>query len=332
MKNVLVTGSEGFIGSHLVENLLKSGLNVRCFIKYNSFNSWGWLDTLPKRIRKSLDVYPGDVCDFNCLKNALSGCDTVFHLAALITIPYSYTASESYVETNIRGTLNLLRASLELGIKKVIVTSTSEVYGSAQYVPIDEKHPLNAQSPYAASKIGADQLAMSFYYSFGLPVSIVRPFNTYGPRQSARAVIPSIITQIASGNKELKIGTLTTSRDFNFIEDTISGFTSVGKSDKTVGEVINIGSGSAFTIIETVKNISELMGRKVKIIEEKKRLRPENSEVDRLLCDNRKAKLLSGWIPKYGAEDGFKRGLKKTIKWFLNPDNQKFYKSDTYNY
>jgi len=332
MKNVLVTGSEGFIGSHLVENLLRSGVNVRCFVKYNSFSSWGWLDTFPDNIKKSLDVYPGDICDFNCVKNALKGCDTVFHLAALITIPYSYTASESYVETNIRGSLNVLRASLELAIKKIIFTSTSEVYGSAQYVPIDEKHPLNAQSPYAASKIGADQMAMSFYYSFGLPVSIVRPFNTYGPRQSARAVIPSIITQILSGKKELKIGSLKTSRDFNFIEDTINGFIAAEKSSKTVGQVINIGSGNEYTIFKTVEIITELLGSNIKIIGEKKRLRPENSEVDRLLCNNNKAKLIAGWIPEYATEKGFRRGLEKTIKWFLIKENQEYYKSNIYNY
>lgn len=331
MRKALVTGSDGFIGSHLVESLLRKGVDVRAFVYYNSFNSWGWLDTFPEKTKKDLDVFTGDVRDFNCVKKAMTGCDAVFHLAALIAIPYSYTASESYVETNMKGTLNIVRAALDLSVGKVVHTSTSEVYGTAQYVPIDEKHPLNAQSPYAASKTGADQLAMSFYHTFELPVTIVRPFNTYGPRQSARAVIPTIITQIANGGKNVKLGSLEPTRDFNYVEDTVSGFISAGESPKSAGEVINIGSGYEFSIGETALLISEIMGKKVGIVGEEQRIRPENSEVERLLCDNTKARKLLNWKPRYAGKEGFKLGLKNTIKWFSNPKNLRNYKSGIYN-
>lgn len=331
MKKVLVTGSDGFIGSHLAETLADQGYDVRAFVLYNSFNSWGWLDSLPENKKKKIDVVAGDVRDFNCVRKAVQGCDTVFHLAALIAIPYSYTAQESYVDTNMKGTLNVLRACMDEKVAKLVHTSTSEVYGTAQTVPIDEKHPLNAQSPYAASKVGADQLAMSFHYSFGLPVSIVRPFNTFGPRQSARAVIPTIITQIANGAKTIKLGSLSPKRDFNFVLDTVGGFIAAAKSAKSIGEIINIGSGQNFTVGETVALIAEAMGVDIKITEEKQRIRPKNSEVEVLLCDNSKAGKLLNWKPKYAGKDGFKKALAISADWFSNPKNLGMYKSGIYN-
>ncbi len=331
MKKVLVTGSDGFIGSHLVEGLVAEGCNVRAMVLYNSFNSWGWVDSFSDKTKRRIEVVAGDVRDYGSVKAAVDGCDTVLHLAALIAIPYSYSAPESYVDTNINGTLNILRSSQECGVKKIIHTSTSEVYGTAQYVPIDEKHPLNAQSPYAATKIGADQLAMSFHCSFGLPVCIVRPFNTFGPRQSARAVIPTVITQIAAEKTEIRLGSLSPKRDFNYIEDTVGGFIAAAKSSKSVGEVINIGSGHNFTVGETVEMIAEIMGKKIKIFGEKQRIRPERSEVEVLLCDNSKAKKLLGWSPKYGGRKGFIKALEKTVAWFIEPENLRNYKADIYN-
>ncbi len=328
---ILVTGADGFIGSHLAETLALEGHDVRAFVLYNSFNSWGWIDSLPKERRNLLEVFPGDVRDSNCVRKAVKDCDMVFHLAALIAIPYSYTAQESYIDTNVKGTLNILRACLDEEVGKLIHTSTSEVYGTAQTVPISEIHPLNAQSPYAASKVAADQLAMSFHYSFDLPLTIVRPFNTFGPRQSARAVIPTIMTQIANGAKKLRLGALSPKRDFNFVEDTVSGFIAASKSPNAIGELFNIGSGQNFSIGETAHMISEVMGSDISISEEGERIRPKNSEVEVLLCDNSKAKKLLKWSPKYCGEKGFRKALKITAKWFSSPQNLSSYKSGIYN-
>ena len=330
-KKILVTGADGFIGSHLTEELIRRGFNVRAFVLYNSFNSWGWLDHAEPEIKKSLDVFSGDVRDPHGVKTAMKGCDVVFHLAALIGIPYSYHSPDTYVDTNIKGTLNIVQAARELGVAKVLHTSTSEVYGTARFVPITEEHPLQGQSPYSASKIGADQIAMSFYLSFGTPVSIVRPFNTYGPRQSARAVIPTVITQIASGSRKIKLGAMHPTRDFNYVKDTINGFISVAESDKTAGEVINIGSNYEISIGDTVKLIAELMNAEIVIDTDAQRIRPENSEVERLWAENAKAKKLTGWEPAYGQRTGFKRGLQETIDWFINPDNLRRYKPGEYN-
>lgn len=331
MKKVLVTGADGFIGSHLTEELVRRGYDVRAFVYYNSFNSWGWLDQSPLEIKNELDVFSGDIRDPYGVKTAMEGCDAVLHLAALIAIPYSYHSPATYIDTNITGTLNIVQAAKELGVEKVVHTSTSEVYGTARYVPIDEEHPLQGQSPYSASKISADQMAMSFYRSFHTPVSIIRPFNTYGPRQSARAVIPTIITQIASGKRTIKLGSLHPTRDFNYVNDTVNGFISVLESDKSVGEVINIGSNYEVSIGETVELIAELMGASIEIETDDVRLRPEKSEVERLWAENKKAKELLGWEPQYGGKDGFKRGLAETIEWFTNPENLKQYKADVYN-
>jgi len=328
---VLVTGADGFIGSHLTEELVHQGYDVRAFVNYNSFNSWGWLDQSPKDITKNIEVFAGDIRDPHGIKTAMQGCDHVLNLAALIAIPYSYHSPDTYVDTNIKGTLNIVQAARELDIKKVVHTSTSEVYGTALYVPIDEEHPLQGQSPYSASKIGADQMALSFYRSFGTPVSIIRPFNTYGPRQSARAVIPTIITQLASGKEKIKLGSISPTRDFNYVKDTVSGFISVMTSDKSIGEVINIGSNYEVSIGDTAKIISEVMGKEVEIETDEVRLRPEKSEVNRLWAENKKAKDLLGWEPQYGGLDGLKRGLKETAEWFSNPKNLSQYKVDEYN-
>lgn len=328
---ILVTGSDGFIGSNLTEELIRLGCDVRAFVIYNSFNSWGWLDHSPKEVRDCLDVFAGDIRDPYGVKKAMQGCDAVMHLAALIAIPYSYHSPETYVDTNIKGTLNILQAARELGVSKVVHTSTSEVYGTARFVPITEDHPLQGQSPYSATKIAADQLAMSFYYSFGLPVSIIRPFNTYGPRQSARAVIPTVITQIAGGRRRIKLGALHPTRDFNYVKDTVRGFISAAESDHSVGEVINIGSNYEISIADTVRLISEIMEANVEIETDEDRLRPKMSEVDRLWADNAKAKELLGWEPQYGGREGFRRGLTETISWFTNPENTKTYKTDIYN-
>lgn len=329
-KKILVTGADGFIGSHLTETLMKRGLDVRAFVYYNSFGSWGWLDHVSADIKSSLDIFAGDIRDPNGVRTAMKGCDIVFHLAALIAIPYSYHSPDSYVDTNIKGTLNIVQAARDLDVQKIIHTSTSEVYGTALRVPIDEEHPLKGQSPYSATKIGADQIAMSFYNSFGTPVSIARPFNTYGPRQSARAVIPAIITQIASGKRNIKLGALHPTRDFNYVKDTVSGFIAVAESDQSQGEVINIGSNFEISIGDTARLISEVMDRPINIETDQQRLRPEKSEVDRLWACNKKAKRLLGWEPEFGGRDGFKRGLSETVQWFTQADNLKKYKADTW--
>lgn len=331
MKKVLVSGADGFIGSHLIEHLVRQGYNVRAFVLYNSFNSWGWLEEAPQEIKTELEVFSGDVRDPYGVKKAMAGCDGVLHLAALIAIPYSYHSPDTYVDTNIKGTLNVLQAAREMGIQKVVQTSTSEVYGTARFVPITEEHPLQGQSPYAATKIGADQLAMSFYNSFQTPVAIIRPFNTYGPRQSARAVIPTIISQIASGKKQIKLGALTPTRDFNYVADTVRGFEAVLRSDKAIGEVINVGSNYEVSIGETATLIAEVMGKQVEFITDEERFRPEKSEVERLWADNRKAKELLGWEPQYAGKDGLRKGLRETAAWFMNTENLHRYKTDVYN-
>jgi NAD dependent epimerase/dehydratase len=330
-KTILVTGSDGFIGSHLTEALVRQGYNVRAFVFYNSFNSWGWLDRSPKDILDNLNVFAGDVRDPHGVKEAMKGCDAVLHLAALIAIPYSYHSPDTYVDTNIKGTLNVLQASRELGVSRIIHTSTSEVYGTARFVPITEEHPLQGQSPYSATKIAADQLAYSFYASFGLPVVIARPFNTYGPRQSARAVIPTIITQIANGKRQIKLGSVSPTRDFNYVQDTVAGFIAALKSDAGLGEVVNFGSNFEISVGDTVSLIAEAMDVQIEIITDEARLRPENSEVERLWADNRKAKEIFNWEPAYGGREGFKRGLMETAEWFRNPANLAGYKSDLYN-
>ena len=331
MKKILVTGADGFIGSHLTESLVREGYQVRAFVLYNSFNSWGWLDHSPREVIDNLEVFSGDIRDPYGVKSAMSGCDVVLHLAALIAIPYSYHSPATYVETNITGTLNVLQAAREVGVEKVVHTSTSEAYGTARFVPITEEHPLQGQSPYSATKIGADQMAMSFYYSFGTPVAIIRPFNTYGPRQSARAVIPTVITQIASGKRQIKLGSLHPTRDFNYVKDTVRGFIAIAKSQRSVGEVINIGSNYEISIGDTVNLIAESMGVQVDVITDDVRLRPDKSEVNRLWADNSKAKLLVDWEPLYGGKEGFKIGLTETAQWFTDPANLQMYKSDHYN-
>ena len=331
MKKILVTGADGFIGSHLTEALVRKGHDVRAFVLYNSFNSWGWLDHVGADVRNNIDVFAGDIRDPHGVKKAMTGCDTVLHLAALIAIPYSYHSPDTYVDTNIKGTLNVLQAARDLGHVKVLHTSTSEVYGTARYVPINEEHPLQGQSPYSASKIGADQLAYSFFASFGMPVTIVRPFNTYGPRQSARAVIPTVISQIASGMRRIKLGAVHPTRDFNFVRDTVEGFIQAAKSDAGNGEVVNFGSNFEISIGDTVKLIAEVMGVEIEIETEQVRLRPQGSEVERLWADNAKAKKLFGWEPAYGGRDGFKRGLSETAAWFTDAKNLATYKVDRYN-
>lgn len=328
---ILVTGADGFIGSHLTEELVRRGHNVRAFVLYNSFNSWGWLDQSPREVRSNLDVFAGDIRDPHGVRQAMKGCDVVLHLAALIAIPYSYHSPDTYVDTNVKGTLNIVQAARELGVQKVVHTSTSEVYGTARFVPITEEHPLQGQSPYSASKIGADQIAMSFYTSFNTPVSIIRPFNTYGPRQSARAVIPTIITQIANGARSLKLGAIHPTRDFNYVADTVRGFIAVAESDRSVGEVINVGSNFEISIGDTVSLIAEQMSAEVEITTDEVRLRPEKSEVERLWAANAKAKELAGWEPLYGGVEGLKRGLRETIAWFSEPSNLQQYKGDVYN-
>lgn len=330
-KKILVTGADGFIGSHLTEELVRQGAQVRAFVMYNSFNSWGWLEDAPQEIKKELDVFAGDIRDPHGVRQAMQGCDVVLHLASLIAIPYSYHSPDTYVDTNIKGTLNIVQAARALEVEKVVHTSTSEVYGTARFVPITEEHSLQGQSPYSASKIGADQMAMSFFNSFNTPVAIIRPFNTYGPRQSARAVIPTVITQIASGKKSIRLGSLTPTRDFNYVKDTVAGFIAVAKSPAAVGEVINIGSNYEISIGDTVQLIAETMGREIEIETEEIRLRPEKSEVERLWADNQKAKKLLGWEPRYGGKDGFRRGLEETIAWFTEPKNLLQYKTEVYN-
>ncbi len=321
----LITGADGFIGSHLVERLLERGYDIKAFTFYNSFNTWGWLDTLPKNKLEQIEIFSGDVRDPNGVYEAMKGTEQVFHLAALIAIPFSYHSPDSYVDTNIKGTLNVLQAARKLDISKVLVTSTSEVYGTARYVPIDENHPFQGQSPYSATKIAADRLAESFYRSFNMPITIVRPFNTYGPRQSARAVIPTIITQLLRGDKEIKLGSLTPTRDFNYVKDTVNGFIEIAESDKTIGEEINIASQTEISIGELAKELIRQINPEVKIQCDEQRLRPEKSEVNRLLGSNEKIKRLTGWKPEYT----FEKGLAETIEFFKH--NLDKYKIDIYN-
>jgi dTDP-glucose 4,6-dehydratase len=328
---VLVTGADGFIGSHLTEALIRRGYRVRAFVHYNSSNSWGWLDYCAKELIGQFEVIAGDVRDPYGIKAAMQGCDAVLHLAALIAIPYSYHSPDTYVDTNIKGTLNVLQAARELGIKKVVHTSTSEVYGTAKYVPIDENHPLQGQSPYSASKIGADQIAYSFHTSFEMPIVTVRPFNTYGPRQSARAVIPTVITQISSGMRCIDLGSVTPTRDFSYIDDTINGFIAALESEQSIGETINLGSNFEISISDTVALIAKLMDVEVEIQSVSERNRPKKSEVQRLWADNSKAKAMMGWSPEYAGKDGLSQGLLKTITWFNDPINLMKYKIDKYN-
>lgn len=327
---LLVTGADGFIGSHLTEELVRRGCQVRAFVYYNSFNSWGWLDQSPPEIRDQIEVFAGDIRDPHGVAAAMEGCDVVFHLAALIAIPFSYHSPDAYVDTNVKGTLNVVQAARTHGVK-VIHTSTSEVYGTARFVPITEEHPLQGQSPYSATKIGADQIALSFYRSFDTPITVLRPFNTYGPRQSARAVIPTIITQIANGAKSIKLGSIQPTRDFNYVHDTVRGFIAAAESDKAVGEVINVGSNYEISIGQTAQLIADVMEAEIKIETDDVRLRPEKSEVERLWADNARARDLLAWSPHYAGQAGFKRGLKETVDWFTNPDNLSRYKSDRYN-
>lgn len=325
MKKVLVTGAGGFIGSHLTEELVKKGYEVKAFSFYNSFNTWGWLDTLPKDIMDHVEVFCGDIRDPNGVRTAMRGVDQVFHLAALIAIPFSYHSPDSYVDTNIKGTLNVLQAARELETEKVLVTSTSEVYGTAQYVPIDEKHPYQGQSPYSATKIGADRLAESFYRSFALPISIVRPFNTYGPRQSARAIIPTIISQLLAGKEEIKLGSLTPTRDFNYVKDTAAGFIAIAESDQTIGEEINIATQQEISIGELAQEIIDQINSNAKIVCDDQRIRPEKSEVNRLLGANTKIKKLTTWHQQYT----FAQGIAETITWIR--ENLDKYKTEIYN-
>lgn len=329
-KRVLVTGADGFIGSHLTEALVRKGCSVRAFVYYNSFNSWGWLDHSPKEIQQSIEIFQGDIRDPYRVKAAMQGCSAVFHLAALVAIPFSYYSPDAYIDTNVKGTLHVLQAARELGTERIIQTSTSEVYGTAQTIPIPETHPLRAQSPYAASKTAADQLALSYCHSFSTPVSIIRPFNTYGPRQSNRAVIPTIISQIAQGKRLIQLGSLNPTRDFNFVKDTVRGFWEVARCDEALGDVINIGSNFDVSIGETAQMIAQVMHVDVDIITERERVRPEASEVQRLRADISKAKRLFGWEPEFGGKDGFLKGLTLTVEWFLNTENQKRYKADGY--
>jgi dTDP-glucose 4,6-dehydratase len=327
---ILVTGADGFIGSHVVETLVKSGHEVRAFVLYNSFNSWGWLDDSDKSVRESIDVFAGDIRDPHGVDNAVSGQEVILNLAALIAIPYSYHSPDTYIDTNIKGTLNILQAARRHEVSRVIQTSTSEVYGTAQYIPIDEKHPLHPQSPYAASKVGADQLALSFHASFKTPVGVLRPFNTYGPRQSARAVIPTIISQLATG-REVKLGSLSPTRDFSFVQDTANGFLAAAMSDTIVGQTVNLGSGFEISIQETAETIAKLMNVELKLANDEQRVRPESSEVERLHASIQKAKEVLGWQPQLRGLEGFKAGLKQTIDWFSNPTNLARYKADRYN-
>jgi NAD dependent epimerase/dehydratase len=326
-KRALVTGADGFIGSHLTEELVKQCGRVKAFVYYNAFSSCGWLDTLPKQIFEDVETFAGDVRDANCVEKAIKECDVVFHLAALIGIPYSYHCPDSYLETNVRGTLNVLQATRKSSVEKVLVTSTSEVYGTARYVPMDEDHPFQAQSPYSATKIAADRLAESFHRSFGLPVVIVRPFNTYGPRQSARAVIPTIIVQLLSGAKQIKLGSLTPIRDFTYVKDTVNGFIELAKSEKSIGQEVNIATGQEVSIGDLAKELIAQVNPQTTILCEEARVRPKESEVERLLGSNKRIRSMTNWKPQYGLS----RGLSETIAWFKDPSNRSKYKSDVYN-
>jgi NAD dependent epimerase/dehydratase len=331
LKKILITGADGFIGSHLTEALVRAGYDVRAFVLYNSFNSWGWLDQCEPDVKGKFEVFAGDVRDPNGVRSAVKGCEAVLHLAALIAIPYSYHSPDMYVDTNIKGTLNVLQAVRDLGVERLIHTSTSEVYGTARIVPISEEHPLQGQSPYSASKIGADQIAMSFHASFDTPVMIVRPFNTYGPRQSARAVIPTVITQIANGQRQIKLGALHPTRDFSYVSDTVSGFMAALKSDRGVGEVINLGSNFEISIGDTARMIAEVMGVEIRIVGDDQRLRPGGSEVERLFAANDKARRVLGWGPRFGGPEGLRRGLAETVSWFAKPEHLRQYKSEIFN-
>ena len=322
---VLVTGADGFIGSHLTEALVRKGYDVKAFTYYNSFGTWGWLDSVPKEIKDNIEIFQGDIRDPNGVRTTVRGVDEIFHLAALIAIPFSYYSPDSYVDTNIKGTLNVLQAARDMDVSRVLITSTSEVYGTAQYVPIDENHPFQGQSPYSATKIGADRLAESFNRSFGTPISIVRPFNTYGPRQSARAVIPTIISQLLAGEKQIKLGALTPTRDFNYVKDTVEGFIAIAESPKTVGEEINIATQTEISIGELAREIIRQINPMAEIVCDEERLRPEKSEVNRLLGCNEKIKRLTGWMPKYTLQ----QGIEETISWMR--ENMKAYKTDIYN-
>ena len=326
-KNVLITGSDGFIGSHLTEELIDQGCNVRAFVYYNSFSSWGWLDNLDKEKLSKIEVVAGDIRDRGSVAKAMEGIDVVFHLAALIGIPYSYDSPESYVGTNITGTLNVLEEARRMGTERVIVTSTSEVYGTAQYVPIDEKHPFQGQSPYSATKIGGDRMAESYFRSFNVPVTIARPFNTYGPRQSARAIIPTIISQLCNGSDEISLGSLSPTRDLVYVKDTARGFISLAENDNTIGEEINIATQDEITIGDLAQKLISAIRPAATIISDEQRVRPEKSEVERLLGSNEKIKSLTGWVPEWSLDNG----LKATIEWFKEPANLAAYKSDIYN-
>lgn len=328
---LLVTGADGFIGSHLTEMLVRDGYDTRAFVMYNSHNSWGWLDRAPKDVAGQFEVVAGDIRDPHGIAEAMKDVDIVLHLAALIAIPFSYDSPDAYVQTNVTGTLNVLQAARRLGTSRVVSTSTSEVYGTAQFVPITEEHPLNAQSPYAATKVGADQMALSFQRSFETPVAVLRPFNTYGPRQSARAVIPTIISQIAAGARQIKLGSLTPTRDFTFVRDTARGFIQAMQCDAAVGRVTNIGAGFEISIGDTVSAIAEAMGAEVEVVQDESRMRPEASEVERLFAGTEQAQELFGWNPAFGGRDGFLRGLAETAEWFQDPANLTAYKTDRYN-
>jgi NAD dependent epimerase/dehydratase len=330
-KKILVTGAAGFIGSHLVEKLFKDGYDLKILVPYNTDNSWGWIDSLDDQIKDNIEIISGDVCDQDLVRKCTRDINIIFHLAALISIPYSYVSPRSYISTNIIGTLNLLETLKDSNVELFVNTSTSEVYGSAQYSPIDEAHPLNAQSPYAATKISADQLSLSYYRSFELPITVLRPFNTFGPRQSLRASIPTIISQVLEKKKTIKMGNINTKRDFSYVSDTVSGFTSCINNKKCLGETINLGTGIAFTIEQTIKYISQLTNIDIKVEIDKNRLRPEKSEVNHLLSKNLKAKEILNWEPEFANEEGFKLGLQKTIEWFKKPENLKLYKSHIYN-
>ena len=330
MKNVLVTGADGFIGSHLAETLVRRGYRVRAMVLYNSFDSWGWLDESPREIRDAIEVVSGDVRDNGFVRSVMKGQDAVMHLAALIAIPYSYVAPQSYVDVNVTGTLNVVAAARDLGVAKVLHTSTSECYGTAQFVPITEEHPLVGQSPYAASKIGADQIALSFYRSFEVPVTVVRPFNTYGPRQSARAVIPTTITQVAAGKTQIELGALSPTRDFNFVQDTVDGMIAILEANNTSGETINLGSGHEISIGDLVTLIGSVMNKEVSVVSKTERMRPDKSEVERLLADASKARRLTGWTPAFADRDGLRRGLEITAEWFAKPANLARYRVGRY--
>ena len=328
---VLVTGADGFIGSHLTESLVRAGFDVRAFVYYNSFNSWGWLDSCAPDVAGHFEIFAGDIRDPNGVAAAVKGCTAIYHLAALIAIPFSYHSPDTYIDTNIKGTLNIVQAARNHDVERVLHTSTSEVYGTARYVPIDENHPLQGQSPYSASKIGADQLALSFHRSFGTPVTVVRPFNTYGPRQSARAVIPTVIAQLAAGKRLIRLGALTPTRDFSFATDTAAGFMALAQCDAAIGDVCNLGSGFEISIGDTARLIAQVMGVEVEIETDEQRLRPAGSEVERLFAATGKVRALTPWRPEFGGHDGFRRGLELTSAWFRNPANLARYKHDIYN-